>query len=1115
MWMDVDTALSEVPVNVMPLLDDTDFKSVEEAVAFGDPTLYWHFTKTDGTTSVTAVTATSGGDYDWNHQDNGLYTIEIPASGGASINNTEEGFGFFSGTASGVLPWRGPVIGFRAAALNNAMVDGGDELDVNVTKVNDTSQTANDNGLDINTLITEMAKVPKSDGTTSWNATALADINAECDTALTDYDAVVAADFPLAANVTQIDGQATNGNNATLNLAQLNVVNSAGSAIVATSSGGNGHGMILQGNGTGEGLSANGGITGNGIHASGGGTSGAGIEATAGGNSHGISSGGAGSGSGIYGVGGSTGNGIYGISGAGATGDGIKGHSQATNGNGFRITGAGTGEGLSATGGATGHGANFIGGATSGWGLVCSGTTNGGGLLARSLGGDEHGIECLGDGSGHGVRISGGATGNGIYSLGGATSGAGIAAQAQTSGDGLSLTAAGDGHGLDTRGVGTGSGLYAEGGATGNGIWGRGGGTSGAGIMASAQNNNDPGLECIAHGSGDDLAADNLFTLAGAFTTDSGETYATSVSGSVVKEIADNAGGAALTEAGIADAVWDELITGAAHNTATSAGRRLREASTTTFIESGTADAGASGTITLENGVASSDNDWYDHTIVVITGGTGAGQARGIDGYVGSTRVATIHPDWVTAPDNTSTYNIMAFSEVHVHDIEDGAITASSFGAGAIDAAAIATDAVDADALATDAVNEIAAAVGGAAGSGAYATTLTIRTTGSTPLAGVGVWVNTANDMSGAVAGTSYTNSSGEVTFNLDYATHYVFCTHAGYNFAAANFTSSAGNVTFTHDIGTATSAGSSSVYDNSFLSRALTTVREMLDEPTINKKYSDNRIIAQLEKSYMQVIGEKNRNTRTPAVGTFSITVGTSTEQQEFALPHTVGEVRAVYVEGDEGGRRHYTSRSPYNYLGRGVWIEDKTLKIQKGALDSQTLKVEFVPAGVAQLHNGALTLNADGDAATFGVSPNVGALDTHAQAYLGCTLRILEVDGTTVTGNVMQERTITDYDNSTRVATLDVALSPIPTTDDGSIYYEIAPTIHKGMDEVVATYTAYAICLTEGNRKRADGILKRYQNEIRTLRLTAYYSRLDEATKARSDNYDNRRYTRGPYQV
>lgn len=125
MWMDVDTALSEVPVNLMPLIDDTDFKTRETAVAYNAAgmDLVWNFVTTGGAYTQTAVTPTTGGSYDWTHQGDGMYSIEIPASGGASINNDTEGFGWFSGVATGVLPWRGPVIGFRAAALNDALID--------------------------------------------------------------------------------------------------------------------------------------------------------------------------------------------------------------------------------------------------------------------------------------------------------------------------------------------------------------------------------------------------------------------------------------------------------------------------------------------------------------------------------------------------------------------------------------------------------------------------------------------------------------------------------------------------------------------------------------------------------------------------------------------------------------------------------------------------------------------------------------------------------------------------------------------------------------------------------------------------------------------------------
>ncbi len=145
--MDVDTAIASAPVNKMPLIDDTDFKTIEDAVVFNQAglALFWNFTTTAGVTTVTAVTPTSAGDYDWtDFTTSGMYGIEIPASGGASANNDTEGFGHFTGVATGILPWTGPVIGFRAAALNNALIDGGDVLDVNLTEIGGVAQSAAD-----------------------------------------------------------------------------------------------------------------------------------------------------------------------------------------------------------------------------------------------------------------------------------------------------------------------------------------------------------------------------------------------------------------------------------------------------------------------------------------------------------------------------------------------------------------------------------------------------------------------------------------------------------------------------------------------------------------------------------------------------------------------------------------------------------------------------------------------------------------------------------------------------------------------------------------------------------------------------------------------------------
>ncbi len=125
MYMDVDVALAGVPVNVFPLTDDTDFKTREESVTYDQSgmDLLWNFITTAGVFTQTAVTPTTSGVYDWTHLGNGMYSLEIPASGGGTINNDAEGTGWFSGFATGILPWRGPFVTLRAAGLNNLLID--------------------------------------------------------------------------------------------------------------------------------------------------------------------------------------------------------------------------------------------------------------------------------------------------------------------------------------------------------------------------------------------------------------------------------------------------------------------------------------------------------------------------------------------------------------------------------------------------------------------------------------------------------------------------------------------------------------------------------------------------------------------------------------------------------------------------------------------------------------------------------------------------------------------------------------------------------------------------------------------------------------------------------
>lgn len=133
-------------------------------------------------------------------------------------------------------------------------------------------------------------------------------------------------------------------------------------------------------------------------------------------------------------------------------------------------------------------------------------------------------------------------------------------------------------------------------------------------------------------------------------------------------------------------------------------------------ITAGTAQSATSTTIVLDSSVAYADDELIGAT-VLLTGGTGAGQARTITDYVSTTDTATV-ATWTTTPSGTITYQIHGTAPGGGSvSIASGGITASSFAAGAIDAAAIAADAIGASEIAADAIgaSEVAANAIGAA----------------------------------------------------------------------------------------------------------------------------------------------------------------------------------------------------------------------------------------------------------------------------------------------------------------------------------------------------------------------------------------------------------------
>ena len=116
----------------------------------------------------------------------------------------------------------------------------------------------------------------------------------------------------------------------------------------------------------------------------------------------------------------------------------------------------------------------------------------------------------------------------------------------------------------------------------------------------------------------------------------------------------------------IADQVWDEILTGATHNIATSAGKRLREVGAYAVFD-GTAQAGTATTITLAATTNGGDGI-INRDLIVIVDGTGIGQTRTIADYNDTTKVCIIDRDWRITPDNTSEYQVLAFDTPLIMD---------------------------------------------------------------------------------------------------------------------------------------------------------------------------------------------------------------------------------------------------------------------------------------------------------------------------------------------------------------------------------------------------------------------------------------------------------------
>lgn len=93
---------------------------------------------------------------------------------------------------------------------------------------------------------------------------------------------------------------------------------------------------------------------------------------------------------------------------------------------------------------------------------------------------------------------------------------------------------------------------------------------------------------------------------------------------------------------------------------------------------SGTAQAGATNTLTLDAS-ASAVDDRYNDMLLTIVSGAGSVESKFVTDYNGTTKVATVHENWTVTPDNTSVFLLTPTAAISSPTAADYAAAVAAF----------------------------------------------------------------------------------------------------------------------------------------------------------------------------------------------------------------------------------------------------------------------------------------------------------------------------------------------------------------------------------------------------------------------------------------------------
>lgn len=267
----------------------------------------------------------------------------------------------------------------------------------------------------------------------------------------------------------------------------------------------------------------------------------------------------------------------------------------------------------------------------------------------------------------------------------------------------------------------------------------------------------------------------------------------------------------------------------------------------------------------------------------------------------------------------------------------------------------------------------------------------------------------------------------------------------------------------------------SSALSGSGFLSDCVSLIRKAVDEPTATPKYTDGDIVELLQVAIDAVLTDIHVSTDHPIIVRHSITLVDGT--QDYILPPQVGELlRVAKLSTDTNLPEYEIWPGSYMNPGQHGWkIEGNVLRFLRDRDSTDTLELMYIPSSEPLLHK-ATASAVTSTTITFPASVTDGTLGTRPNEYVGMVVRILSSDQ-----NYKEERVITAYDLTTRVATINKAWDTTPT---GTVVYEIVPVFGRLIKHIVSLRAAIDLLSQEGNAQRMATLERNYQVKLSAMR-------------------------------